>query len=125
MRTCGFSASKIATIKAIAEAALTGVVRTREVAATMDDETLISQMVAINGVGRWTVETFLMYSLERMDVLPSDDFGVRESYRSLKSLPEQPKPKLRSCVESPRRGLHTAPSPPGISGAYRANAATS
>jgi DNA-3-methyladenine glycosylase II len=33
-----------------------------------------------------------MYSLERMDILPADDFGVREGYRSLKSLPEQPKP---------------------------------
>src|ERR1700730_15668712 len=54
MRTCGFSASKTATIKAIAEGALTGVAPAREVAATMDDETLISQMIAIKGVGRWT-----------------------------------------------------------------------
>ena len=34
----------------------------------------------------------LMYSLERMDVLPVSDFGVREGYRVLKSLPELPKP---------------------------------
>jgi DNA-3-methyladenine glycosylase II len=101
MRTCGFSASKIATIKAIAAGALTGVVPTREVAATMDDETLINQMVAIKGVGRWTVEMLLMYSLERMDVLPADDFGVREGYRSLKALPEQPKPReLRRISEA-------------------------
>jgi DNA-3-methyladenine glycosylase II len=101
MRTCGFSANKIATIKAIAAGALTGVVPTREVAATMDDETLINQMVAIKGVGRWTVEMLLMYSLERMDVLPADDFGVREGYRSLKALPEQPKPReLRRISEA-------------------------
>jgi DNA-3-methyladenine glycosylase II len=101
MRTCGFSANKIATIKAIAAGALTGVVPTREVAATMDDETLINQMVAIKGVGRWTVEMLLMYSLERMDVLPADDFGVREGYRSLKALPKQPKPgELRRISEA-------------------------
>jgi hypothetical protein len=47
---------------------------------------------ALKGIGRWTVEMLLMYSLERMDILPADDFGVREGYRSLKSLPEQPKP---------------------------------
>jgi 3-methyladenine DNA glycosylase/8-oxoguanine DNA glycosylase len=59
----------------------------------MDDETLIERMVAIKGIGRWTVEMLLMYSLERLDILPIDDFGIREGYRALKSLPEAPKPK--------------------------------
>lgn len=93
LRTSGFSASKIATIKAIAQGTMDGLIPTRAVAATMDDETLIERMVTIKGVGRWTVEMLLMYSLERMDVLPVDDFGVREGYRVLKSLPGQPKPK--------------------------------
>lgn len=93
LRTCGFSASKIATIKAIACGTVEGVIPTREIAVTMDDETLIERMVGIKGIGRWTVEMLLMYSLERMDVLPVDDFGIREGYRVLKSLPEQPKPK--------------------------------
>jgi DNA-3-methyladenine glycosylase II len=102
MRTRGFSASKIATIKAIAAGALTGVVPTREVAATMDDETLINQMVAIKGVGRWTVEMLLTNVFAGADdVLPADDFGVREGYRSLKALPEQPKPReLRRISEA-------------------------
>lgn len=94
LRTCGFSASKIATIKAIAEAAITGVIPARDIAVTMDDEDLIARIVAIKGIGRWTVEMLLMYSLERMDILPADDFGVREGYRALKSLDEQPKPKV-------------------------------
>jgi DNA-3-methyladenine glycosylase II len=99
-RTYGLSVNKIGTIKTIAEAALTGVVPTREVASTMDDEALISQMITIKGVGRWTVEMLLMYSLERTDVLPADDFGVREGYR-LKALPEQPKPReLRRISEA-------------------------
>lgn len=93
LRTCGFSASKIATIKAIAQGTVDGVIPTREIAVTMDDETLIERMVGIKGIGRWTVEMLLMYSLERRDVLPVDDFGVREGYRVLKSLSEQPKPK--------------------------------
>lgn len=93
LRACGFSASKIATIKAIAERTLDGTIPSRAIAVTMDDEALVERMVAIKGIGRWTVEMLLMYSLERMDVLPVDDFGVREGYRALKSLPEQPKPK--------------------------------
>jgi DNA-3-methyladenine glycosylase II len=59
----------------------------------MGDEELIERIVTIKGIGRWTVEMLLMYSLERMDVLPVDDFGVREGYRALKSLEELPKPK--------------------------------
>lgn len=94
LRACGFSASKIATIKAIAEGALTGLVPTRSVAAAMDDEGLIARLVTLKGIGRWTVEMLLMYSLERPDVLPVDDFGVREGYRALKSLGEAPKPRV-------------------------------
>ena len=93
LRACGFSASKIATIKAIAEGATTGVIPARDIAIQMDDEDIIARMIAIKGVGRWTVEMLLMYSLERMDILPADDFGVREGYRALKSLDEQPKPR--------------------------------
>jgi DNA-3-methyladenine glycosylase II len=93
LRACGFSATKIATIKAIAEGSLSGLVPPRDLAAAMDDEELIARVVTIKGIGRWTVEMLLMYSLERMDILPVDDFGVREGYRALKSLPEQPKPK--------------------------------
>lgn len=94
LRSCGFSGTKIATIKAIAEGAQTGLVPDRERAIKMSNDALIDRIVAIKGIGRWTVEMLLMYSLERLDVLPVDDFGVREGYRALKSLPEQPKPKI-------------------------------
>jgi DNA-3-methyladenine glycosylase II len=93
LRGCGFSARKIATIRTIAEGAVSGIVPPHELAAKMDDEELISRIITIKGIGRWTVEMLLMYSLERMDILPVDDFGIREGYRALKSLPRQPSPK--------------------------------
>lgn len=93
LRTCGFSAAKIGTIKAIADGALSGLVPTRSDAVEMGDEELIDRITKIRGIGRWTVEMLLMYSLERMDVLPVDDFGVRDGYRRLKDLKELPKPK--------------------------------
>ena len=101
LRSCGFSARKISTIKAIAEGSLSGLVPTREVAVTLDDETLVERLVTIKGIGRWTVEMLLMYSLERMDIFPVDDFGVREGYRALKSLAEQPKPKELREIAKP------------------------
>ncbi|BBP65445.1 MULTISPECIES: DNA-3-methyladenine glycosylase family protein [Pseudomonas] len=90
MRGCGFSASKIATIHGIAQAALDGIVPDYPTALAMDNEALIERLVTLRGVGRWTVEMLLIYSLERPDILPVDDFGVREGYRRLKRLEQQP-----------------------------------
>ncbi|QKS81462.1 DNA-3-methyladenine glycosylase family protein [Pseudomonas bijieensis] len=93
LRSCGFSASKIATIQGIAQAALDGVVPDYATARAMEDEALIERLVSLRGVGRWTVEMLLIYSLERPDILPADDFGVREGYRRLKGLEQQPSRK--------------------------------
>lgn len=97
LRACGFSASKMATIQGIAQARLDGLVPTREAALAMSDDALIERLVALRGVGRWTVEMLLIYSLERSDILPVDDFGVREGYRRLKGLDKAPTPaQMRS-----------------------------
>ena len=93
MRSCGFSASKIATIQGIAQAALDGVVPDYATALAMEDEALIERLITLRGVGRWTVEMLLIYSLERPDILPADDFGVREGYRRMKGLEVQPNRK--------------------------------
>ena len=90
LRACGFSAGKIATIRGIAEATLSGVVPDYQAARAMDDEALIERLTSLRGIGRWTVEMLLIYSLERLDILPADDFGVREGYRRLKGLEQQP-----------------------------------
>jgi DNA-3-methyladenine glycosylase II len=93
LRQCGFSASKIASIRDIALGTVEGRVPTLAEAQGLDDEALIERLVALRGVGRWTVEMLLIFSLGRPDVLPVDDFGVREGWRALKQLPQQPKPK--------------------------------
>ena len=93
LRACGFSASKIAAIRDICAKTLEGVVPTLEAAEHLGDEELITRMVAIRGVGRWTVEMVLISALGRPDVLPVDDFGVREGWKLLNGLEAQPKPK--------------------------------
>jgi 3-methyladenine DNA glycosylase/8-oxoguanine DNA glycosylase len=60
------------------------------IAARMPDALLIEQLSALRGIGRWTVGMFLIYSLQRPDILPADDFGVREGYRRLKGLSSAP-----------------------------------
>lgn len=93
MRACGFSAAKTATLRGIAQGVLDGVVPTRAEAEALSDEALIARLTTLRGVGRWTVEMLLMFTLLRPDVLPIDDFGVREGWKVLKGLERQPRPK--------------------------------
>ncbi|WP_353211315.1 DNA-3-methyladenine glycosylase 2 family protein [Rhodovarius sp.] len=93
LRGCGFSGSKVAAIRDIAEKSMAGLVPSLAEAAALDDESLIARLVAIRGVGRWTVEMVLIFTLGREDVLPVDDFGVREGYRLAAGLDEQPRPR--------------------------------
>jgi DNA-3-methyladenine glycosylase II len=93
LRACGFSGSKVAAMRAICAAALDGTVPTRRASARLSDEALIDRLTTIRGVGRWTVEMLLIFTLGRPDVLPVDDFGVRDGYRYLHGLDVQPKPK--------------------------------
>jgi DNA-3-methyladenine glycosylase II len=100
LRRAGFSRGKVRAIKDIARHALAGVVPTRRAAARLDDETMIEQLTRIHGVGRWTVEMLLIFTLGRPDVLPVDDFGVREGYRLAYGLAQRPTPKeLRALGE--------------------------
>jgi DNA-3-methyladenine glycosylase II len=94
LRACGFSGRKVEALQGIAQAALSGIVPTRALANEMSNATLIEQLVTLKGIGQWTVEMMLIFTLGRLDVLPVDDFGVREGYKRLKLLPEAPKPKL-------------------------------
>lgn len=93
LRACGFSARKIETLRTIAGAVQTGQVPSRKQALKLSDDDLIQRLVALKGIGRWTVEMLLMHTLERMDILPVDDFGVRDGYRRLKKLDQAPTPK--------------------------------
>ncbi len=98
LRACGFSASKIAAIRDICARRIEGVVPTAAEAGGLSDEALIERLCVIRGVGRWTVEMMLMSSLGRPDVLPVDDFGIRDGWRLLNRLDEQPKPRALAAI---------------------------
>lgn len=97
-RGFGFSAGKVAGIRAICAAALDGTIPPLHEADELDDEALITRLVTIRGVGRWTVEMILMATLGRPDVLPIDDFGVREGWRLVTGAEAQLKPKQLAAV---------------------------
>ncbi len=57
----------------------------------LSDEDAIQQLVQVKGIGRWTAQMFLMFSLARLDILPVDDLGIKNSIQkhyALKALPD-------------------------------------
>ncbi|MDA1273599.1 MAG: DNA-3-methyladenine glycosylase [Verrucomicrobia bacterium] len=80
LRRIGFSRAKAGYVKAIAQAALTGIVPGRKEIEVLEDEAIIERLTQIKGVGRWSVEMFLMFGLGRPDVLPIHDYGVRNGF---------------------------------------------
>jgi DNA-3-methyladenine glycosylase II len=81
LRAVGLSFAKIASIKDLAAKTLAGTVPPYEILHTLEDEEIIERLTQVRGIGRWTVEMLLMSRLGRPDVLPVDDFGVRNGFR--------------------------------------------
>ncbi len=92
LRRAGFSRAKTLALKDVARHALRGLVPTRRGCARLTDDELIDRLTRIRGVGRWTVEMLLIFTLGRPDVLPVDDFGVREGFRLAYRRRRQPTP---------------------------------
>jgi DNA-3-methyladenine glycosylase II len=98
LRACGFSGRKIETIQGIAQGALNSVVPTRAEADKMSDAELIARLITLKGIGQWTVEMMMIFTLGRMDILPADDFAVVEGYKRLKKLEIAPKRKVMAEI---------------------------
>jgi DNA-3-methyladenine glycosylase II len=93
LRGAGFSFAKIAALKDLAAKSLAGIVPTRAELGALQDEEIIERLTAVRGIGRWTVEMLLMFQLQRPDVLPVDDFGVRNGFRLAYRLRGMPTPR--------------------------------
>ncbi|MGH8251308.1 MAG: DNA-3-methyladenine glycosylase family protein [Steroidobacteraceae bacterium] len=93
LRGCGFSRAKAASLRDIAARTLDGTIPPRRALTRMKNEAIIERLVEARGVGRWTVEMFLMFTLGRPDVLPVDDYGVRLGYKIAYGKRTLPKPK--------------------------------
>jgi DNA-3-methyladenine glycosylase II len=93
LRAAGFSRAKVAAVKDIAAKALAGVVPTARAMAKMSDVEIIDRLTSIRGVGPWTVEMMLIFTLGRPDVLPATDYGVRKGFAVTYRRRELPTPK--------------------------------
>ena len=67
----------------------------------LSDEKIIGQLTQVKGIGRWTAQMFLMFSLGRPDVLPYDDLGIRSALRNLYALDELPNKAACEAIAQP------------------------
>jgi DNA-3-methyladenine glycosylase II len=93
LRGVGFSRAKILAIRDIAAKTLDGVVPASRQIVKLSDNEIIERLTEVRGVGRWTVEMLLIFQLGRPDILPADDFGVRNGFRHAYKKRDLPTPK--------------------------------
>ena len=108
LRACGFSWGKIRALRDLADKSLAGIVPTGDELVALDDEAIVARITQVRGIGRWTVEMLLMFQLGRPDVLPADDFGVRNGFRLAHGLRKLPPPRalaLHGARWAPERTL--------------------
>jgi len=91
LRAAGLSRQKQGYLRDLAAKALDGVVPTESGALEhLTDDAIVARLTAVRGVGRWTVEMFLIFTLGRLDVLPLDDYGIRAGYARAHGLERLP-----------------------------------
>jgi 3-methyladenine DNA glycosylase/8-oxoguanine DNA glycosylase len=92
LRSAGLSGSKASSIRDLAERVVDGRLRLDDLARRPDEE-VIDRLVSVRGIGRWTAEMFLIFTLGRLDVWPVGDYGVRAGFSRAHALPDLPAPK--------------------------------
>jgi DNA-3-methyladenine glycosylase II len=93
LRGAGFSFAKVAALKDLAAHAQDGRLPSDAELSVLDDEAIIERCIAVRGIGRWTVQMLLMFHFARPDVMPADDFGVRQGFRLAYGLKGLPRPR--------------------------------
>jgi DNA-3-methyladenine glycosylase II len=107
LRKCGLSKMKVAFIKDLARKVQNGTVDFRKMDAWSDEEVIL-HLTAVKGIGRWTAEMFLIFSLGREDIFSYGDLGLRNAIRAIyrmKAHPTQAQAEKLAAKWAPYRSL--------------------
>ena len=106
LQSVGLTGAKVRTISELTEAALSGEINFRKFP-HLSDEEIIQELVPLYGIGRWTVEMFLIFHLGRLDVWPVDDLAVRRGWDDLHANSEPIKAKVLNTLGEPFTGMRS------------------
>jgi len=99
LRAAGLSPQKISYLKDLSRRIENGTFPLRRIAA-MDDEEVIRRLTQVKGIGRWTAEMFLIFTLGRPDVFPATDLGIRKAVQRLYRSETLPAPRALAGLAS-------------------------
>lgn len=102
LRACGLSGRKTEYVRDLASHVLSGELELERLQ-ELGDEEVIEEIVAVRGLGRWTAEMFLLFHLERPDVLSGGDLGIRKAIQIEYGLEEMPPPQRVIEIGEPWR----------------------
>jgi DNA-3-methyladenine glycosylase II len=106
LRAAGLSPQKTSYLHDLAAKVRDGTVRLDRVH-RMSDEEVIAELIQVKGIGVWTAQMFLMFSLGRPDVFPHDDLGIRAALRKLYGLADLPRREESLAIAEPWRPYAT------------------
>lgn len=92
LRGCGLSGRKVEYLRDLAAHVLGGELELERLG-ELGDEEVVAEIVAVRGLGQWTAEMFLLFHLERPDVLSGGDLGIRKAIQVAYELDEMPAPQ--------------------------------
>jgi 3-methyladenine DNA glycosylase/8-oxoguanine DNA glycosylase len=92
LRGCGLSGAKTASLVDLADKVASGEVALERMGRMSDDD-VVAHLTVVRGIGPWTAQMFLMNALNRLDVWPTGDYGVRAGFARAWGLEELPHPK--------------------------------
>jgi DNA-3-methyladenine glycosylase II len=93
LRAAGLSAAKATSLLDLADKVVGGTVPLDGID-RLDDDDIVARLTTVRGIGRWTAEMFLLFELERPDVWPVDDLGVRHGWRLIHGDAELPRRRV-------------------------------
>ena len=106
LQSVGLTGAKVRTISELTESVLSGEINLRKFP-HLSDEEIIQELVPLYGIGRWTVEMFLIFHLGRLDVWPVDDLAVRRGWDNLHGNSEPIKAKVLNALGEPFTGMRS------------------
>lgn len=107
LRAAGLSRAKTASVRDIAAKTLAGLVPTSRAIEHLTNEEIVERLTELRGVGRWTAEMILIFTLGRPDVLPATDYGVRRGFSIAYGRAELPSPRELLHYGEPWRPYRT------------------
>ena len=106
LQSVGLTGAKVRTISELTAASLSGEINFRKFS-HLSDEEIVQELLPLYGIGRWTVEMFLIFHLGRLDVWPVDDLAVRRGWDNLHGNSEPIKPKVLNALGEPFAGMRS------------------